>query len=202
MTEPYFSVVMAAYNRSQFIRPSIESVLGQTFGDFELLIVGDGCSDDTEQAVEAFRGPKIAWWNLKKNSGGQSAPNNEGIRRARGKWIFYIGHDDVWRPDHLDRFRQVIVTEPQPDFVAGGCIYHGPPDSDTDYVTGLFDTTDAAFQHFFPPSSIAHRRDVCDRIGQWRAPRLIQAPADADFLLRAAHAELRFVSTGHISVHK
>jgi glycosyltransferase involved in cell wall biosynthesis len=202
MTDPFFSVVMAAYNRSNRIRPSIESVLQQSFGDFELLVVGDACNDDTEEVVKAFASPKIVWRNLKKNSGGQSAPNNEGIRHARGQWICYIGHDDVWRPDHLHQFRQVIEADPAAEFVVGGCIYHGPPDSDTDYVTGLFDTPDAAFHHFFPPSSIAHRHDVCDRIGEWRAPRSIRAPVDCDFLLRAVHAGLRFASTGHISVHK
>jgi glycosyltransferase involved in cell wall biosynthesis len=202
MTAPYFSVVMATYNRGHHIRPSIESVLRQSFGNFELLVIGDACNDDTEEVVKAFASSKIVWRNLKKNSGGQSAPNNEGIRRARGQWICYIGHDDIWRPDHLHQFRQLIAADPAADFVVGGCIYHGPPDSDTDYVTGLFDTPDAAFHHFFPPSSIAHRLHVCDRIGEWRAPRSIRAPVDCDFLLRAAHAGLRFASTGHISVHK
>jgi glycosyltransferase involved in cell wall biosynthesis len=202
MKDPYFSVVMAAYNRGHFIRPSIESVLGQTFGDFGLLVVGDGCDDETEQVVGAFRNSKISWWNLKTNSGGQSAPNNEGIRRARGKWICYIGHDDVWRPDHLLHFKQAIDADAAADFVVGGCIWLGPPNSDTDYVTGLFDTPEAALHHIFPPSSIGHRRDAVDRIGGWRAARSIPAPADCDFMLRAARGGLRFVSTGRITVLK
>jgi glycosyltransferase involved in cell wall biosynthesis len=202
MSDPYFSIVMAAYNRGDHIRPSIESVLRQSNGDFELLVVGDACRDDTERAVRSFGSPRITWRNLKKNSGGQSAPNNEGIRRARGQWICYIGHDDIWRPDHLHRFRQAIDADAAADFVVGGCIWHGPPDSETDYITGLFESSDAAFQHLFPPSSIGHRRDVSARIGGWRAPRSIRAPADCEFMLRAAQAGLRFVCTGRISVHK
>jgi glycosyltransferase involved in cell wall biosynthesis len=202
MTDPYFSVVMAAYNRGDRIRPSIESVLQQSFGEFELLVVGDACNDDTEAVVRAFGSPRVVWRNLKSNSGGQSGPNNDGIRCARGKWICYIGHDDVWRPDHLRHFKQASDADAAADFVVGGCIWHGPPDSDTDYVTGLFDTPDAAFYHLFPPSSIGHRRDVVERIGGWRAPRSIRAPADCDLMLRAVHAGLRFVSTGQISVHK
>ena len=202
MTDPYFSVVMAAYNRGHLIRPSIESVLQQSFGDFELLVVGDACTDDTEAVVRAFKSSRVVWRNLKRNSGGQSGPNNEGIRRARGKWICYIGHDDTWRPDHLGQFKQAIDASTEADFVVGGCIWHGPSGSDTDYVTGLFDAPDAAYDHIFPPSSIGHRRDVVERIGGWRAPRSIRAPADCDLMLRAVHAGFRFVSTGRISVHK
>jgi glycosyltransferase involved in cell wall biosynthesis len=202
MTDPYFSVVMATFNRGDHIRPSIESVLQQSFGDFELLVIGDACTDDTEAVVGAFKSSRVVWRNLKRNSGGQSGPNNDGIRRARGKWICYIGHDDIWRPDHLSQFKQAIDADTGTDFVVGGCIWHGPPGSDTDYVTGLFDTPEAAYHNLFPPSSIGHRREVVERIGGWRAPRCIPAPADCDFMLRAVHAGFRFVSTGQISVHK
>jgi glycosyltransferase involved in cell wall biosynthesis len=199
---PLFSVVLATYNRGRHITPTILSVLRQTFADFELIVVGDGCDDDTEQAVRSFGSDKISWRDLKQNSGSQSVPNNEGIGRSRGRWICYIGHDDIWAPDHLTRLRDVIAGDSAADFVVSGCIYYGPDGSEVYYVTGLFEASDAAFRHFFPPASIAHRRDVPDRIGNWPDPRAITLPVDADFLLRAAHAGLRFRSTGRISVHK
>jgi glycosyltransferase involved in cell wall biosynthesis len=202
MTNPFFSVVMATFNRGNRILPSIESVLQQGFSDFELLVVGDACTDNTEAVVNAVNDPRIIWRNLKRNSGGQSGPNNDGIGRARGKWICYIGHDDIWRPQHLGQFKQAIDADTAADFVVGGCIWHGPPDSDTNYVTGLFDTPEAAYHELFPPSSTGHRREVVERIGGWRAPRSIRAPADCDFMLRAVHAGFRFVSTGAITVHK
>jgi len=65
-----------------------------------------------------------------------------------------------------------------------------------------FDGAEAPFQHFFPPSSISHRRDVTTRIGDWRDPRVLKEPVDCEFLLRAAHAGLRFASTGKITAHK
>jgi glycosyltransferase involved in cell wall biosynthesis len=202
MTGPFFSVVMATFKRGQHIRPSIESVLQQTFPDFELLVVGDGCTDETAQAVKAFDSDLISWRNLSENSGSQSAPNNEGLRQARGRWICYLGHDDVWAPDHLQRLREAIEADEALDFVVGGCIYHGPEGSDVYYVTGLFETADAPLRHFFPPSSMAHRRDVSDRIGMWRPPWSIAPPVDCDFLLRAAQAGMRFASTGRITAHK
>jgi len=193
---------MTTYNRGHHIKPTIESVLRQTFADFELTVVGDGCNDDTELAVSSFGSEKISWRNLEENSGSQSFPNNEGIRCSRGHWICYLGHDDLWTADHLARLWENIKSDKAADFVVSGCIYYGPEGSEVYYVTGLFDSSDAALENFFPPSSICHRRNVVDRIGEWRDPRSISAPVDCEFLLRAAHAGLRFSSTGHVTVHK
>ncbi|MEA2876488.1 MAG: hypothetical protein QOF14_1684 [Hyphomicrobiales bacterium] len=204
---PSFSIVLATYGRGRRIEPTIESVLGQTYTDFELIVVGDGCADETEAIVgsfarETFAPAKITWHNLPRNSGSQSVPNNEGIRHARGDWICYLGHDDIWSPDHLACLAQTIASCDGTDFVVSGCIYYGPKDSGYYFVTGLFDASDAAFHHFFPPTSLAHRRDVTDRIGGWRDPREITLPIDGEFLLRAAHAGMRFTSTGRITAHK
>jgi hypothetical protein len=68
--------------------------------------------------------------------------------------------------------------------------------------TGLFDDSEAAVHQFFPPSSIAHRRDIIARLGPWRDPHEIKPPVDCEFLLRAAHAGCSFKSTNAISVYK
>jgi glycosyltransferase involved in cell wall biosynthesis len=199
---PFFSVVLSTYGRGVHIKPTIESVLGQTFSDFELFVVGDGCLDDTEAAVRSFPPERMTWLNLSHNTGSQSFPNNEGIRASQGQWIAYIGHDDIWAPNHLDRVFLTITSADPVDFAVSGCVFHGPKGGEFYLVTGIFDTPDAPFQHFFPPTSITHRRDVTKRIGEWRAPRALKAPVDVEFLLRAAHGGLRFVSTGKITVHK
>jgi glycosyltransferase involved in cell wall biosynthesis len=198
----FFSVIMPTYGRGRHITPTIQSVLGQTFGNFELLVVGDGCSDDTEQTVKMFPSDRVKWVNLPKNTGSQSAPNNEGLRISRGNWIAYIGHDDIWAPDHLERMVNTIASNEELGFVASGCVFYGPKGSDDDYVTGLFSTPDAPYKHFFPPTSIAHRRDVIVRMGGWRDPHTLQMPLDNEFLLRAAHAGIKFASTGVVTAHK
>jgi glycosyltransferase involved in cell wall biosynthesis len=199
---PFLSIVLPTYGRGRHIKPTIESVLGQSFGDFELIVVGDGCVDDTETAVRSFPPEQITWLNLPYNTGSQSFPNNEGICSSRGRWIAYIGHDDVWAPNHLERIFRTAASTEMLDFVISGCVFYGPKGSDEYYVTGLFDGAEAPFQHFFPPTSISHRRDVTIRMGDWRDPRTVQCPADNEFLLRAAHAGMRFASTGEITVHK
>ena len=199
---PQFSVIMATYDRGRHILPSIQSVLRQTCQDFELLVVGDCCTDETEHVVRTLASPQIRWLNLPKRGGSQSFPNNAGIEMSRGRYIAYLGHDDIWAPDHLQALAQLFAADPQPDFAVSGAIFHGPRASNFRQVTGIFGDTDAALTHFFPPSSFGHRRDVTDRIGQWRHPQEIAPPVDADFLLRAARSGMTFVSTQRITVQK
>lgn len=197
-----FSVVMATYNRGRHILPSIQSVLRQSSQDFELIVVGDGCTDDTSDLVLSIASPKIRWLNLAERGGSQSFPNNAGIETSRGKYIAYIGHDDIWAPDHLKTLGDVFEHDSKPDFAVSGAIYHGPRASNFRLVTGIFDDDRAASQHFFPPSSFGHRRDVTKRIGAWQSPREIIPPVDAEFLLRAVGAGMKFASTQRITVQK
>ncbi len=199
---PYFSVVLSTYARGKHIIPTIESVLRQSYADFELIVVGDGCKDETAEVVGRYTSRGVRWHNLDSNCGSQSAPNNFGIAQATGDWIAYIGHDDIWAPDHLERLRNLITSADDLDFAVSGCIYYGPKDTDLYYVTGMFDWESAPLNHFFPPASLAHRKEVVDRIGGWRDPRAVVAPVDCDFLLRAANAGLRFSSTMQVTAHK
>jgi glycosyltransferase involved in cell wall biosynthesis len=195
-------VILATYGRGRHIGPTIESVLAQSCEDFELIVVGDGCADETERMVSWYASPRVKWLNLPENTGSQSAPNNEGIRNSRGSFIAYIGHDDVWAPNHLSSIAATLSSDPGADVVVGGCIFHGPEGSNTFNVTGLFGDAAAPLRHFFPPSSLAHRRDVTERVGEWSDASSVKAPVDSEFLLRMARAALRFVSTSRITVHK
>ncbi|TIX25086.1 MAG: glycosyltransferase [Mesorhizobium sp.] len=199
---PLFSVIMPTYNRGRHILPSIQSVLRQTRQDFELLVVGDGCTDDTADVVRALASPQIRWLNLPERGGSQSFPNNAGIEMSRGQYIAYLGHDDIWASDHLQALADLFGHDPQPDFAVSGAIFHGPRASNYRLVTGIFSDGDAALTFFFPPSSFGHRRDVTDRIGKWRDPKKIVPPVDADFLLRAAKSGMIFISTQRITVQK
>ena len=198
---PRFSVVIAAYNAAAWIATTVRSALGQTRRAEEIIVVGDGCTDATGDILATNFAGAVRWTNLARNSGGQSAPNNEGIGLARGTHIAYLGHDDVWSPHHLERLAGVVEAD-DPDFAVSGAVYHGPPGSRFYQVTGKFDDPRAASREFFPPSSFAHRRDVVDRIGPWRPPGELRAGADAEFLMRAVKAGCTFASTKAITVHK
>lgn len=199
---PQLSVVMATYRRGRHILPSIRSVLGQSFDGWELIVAGDGCTDETEEIVRGVTDDRVRWINRPECSGSQSGPNNAGISAARGQFIAYLGHDDIWDPSHLERIMRLFHGERRVDFAVSGAIYHMPNGIAGSQVTGIFDDDSAKHHHFFPPSSFAHRRLACDAIGEWRMPEDIRAPVDEDFLIRAAAADLTFASTGAITVHK
>jgi len=96
------SVVIATYNRSDVLRSAIASVLHQTRVDWELIVVGDRCTDDTEAVVASFGDPRIQFRNLVRNGGDQSGPNNVGAAMAKAPVLAFLNHDDLWFPDHLD----------------------------------------------------------------------------------------------------
>jgi hypothetical protein len=199
--QSFFSVVIASYNSAAWIKHTIRSVLEQTYRNFEVIVVGDGCTDGTEELLKTKFGKRIRWKNLQSNSGSQSAPNNEGVRVARGSHIAYLGHDDIWSRHHLELL-DGVVREQDPDFAVSGAVYHGPPGSMFYQITGIFDDPDMVRREFFPPSSFAHKRELTERIGGWRDPNELRPPPDCEFLLRAADHACRFVSTKTISVHK
>jgi glycosyltransferase involved in cell wall biosynthesis len=103
---PVVSVIIQTFNRSNILEYAIGSVLRQTFTDWELLVMGDGCTDDTAAVVARFTDPRIRFVNLPERVGDQSGPNNEGVRLARGRYVAYLNHDDIWLADHL----QTAVT--------------------------------------------------------------------------------------------
>src|SRR6185295_19675688 len=91
---PRVTVIVATYNYSTVLPFSIASVLDQTFADFELLVIGDCCTDESATIVQAMPDRRVHWHNLPANTGHQSGPNNEGLRRASGEAVAYLGHDD------------------------------------------------------------------------------------------------------------
>jgi glycosyltransferase involved in cell wall biosynthesis len=112
MAGPAISVVIATYNRSRALAYAIESVLGQTFTDWELIVVGDGCTDDTAEIVARYveADSRVRFVNLECNWGEQSGPNNIGRSLARAPLIAYLSHDDFWLPHHLKACSEALTA--------------------------------------------------------------------------------------------
>src|ERR1700704_2506136 len=112
MASPAISVVIATYNRSRALAYAIESVLGQTFTNWELIVVGDACTDDTAEIVARYveADPRVRFVNLERNWGEQSAPNNIGRSLARAPLIAYLSHDDFWLPNHLKACSEALAA--------------------------------------------------------------------------------------------
>ncbi|MGH9422354.1 MAG: glycosyltransferase family 2 protein [Thermoanaerobaculia bacterium] len=182
---PRVSVIIATYNWSSVLPYSIGTVLRQTMVDFELLVAGDGCTDDSEQVVASIGDPRVRWINLPSNTGHQSGPNNEGLRQARGELIAYLGHDDLWLPHHL-AVHVAAIDETSADMThsllawveARGDFWSVPPRPD--------------LGAWGPPSCTVHRRSVAEALGGWRNYKEVETYPEIDLWRRARDAGYRF----------
>jgi len=186
---PRVSVIIATYNWSSVLPYSIGSVLRQTMHDFEILVIGDGCTDDSEQVVASIGDPRIRWINLPANTRHQSAPNNEGLRQARGDFIAYLGHDDLWLPHHLEA--HVAALDSSDAAMTYSLLVSVSPDTPEPRPVRPR-PEDGAWS---PPSCTVHRRSVTEALGGWRDYRELAVTPEIDLWRRARSAgfEFRFV---------
>jgi glycosyltransferase involved in cell wall biosynthesis len=110
---PAVSVVIPTYNSAQYLAEAIDSVLAQTYKDFELLVVDDGSTDDTEELMRQY-GPPVHY--LRKPNGGVSTARNLGIEQSKGRYVGFLDADDTWFPEKLER--QLAALADHPNFRA------------------------------------------------------------------------------------
>lgn len=97
------SIVMPSYNTAKYIAETVQSVLAQTYQNWELIIVDDCSTDDTNEVVKPFlRDSRIRYLKNEKNSGA-AVSRNRALREAKGKWIAFLDSDDLWMPEKLEK---------------------------------------------------------------------------------------------------
>ena len=198
---PTVSVVMATYNRTHTLRHAVQSVCNSSFRDWELIVVGDGCTDDSAECVASFNDPRVRFVNLPVRTGHQSSPNNYGIALSHGKYVAFLNHDDLYLPEHLG----LCVAELErsgADLVWVASASACPktvPDGGMPFSYALIGVPQSAsgFSPFATclASCWAFRRDLADRVGPWRSPDSLYVTPSADWLFRAwrSGASLRFL---------
>ncbi len=102
------SIICPMYNSADFISETIESVLGQTYGNFEMLIVDDLSTDNSVEIVKQYDDERIILLSNEKNSGAAESRNNA-LRHAKGKWMAFLDSDDIWLPDKLEKQLKFMV---------------------------------------------------------------------------------------------
>ena len=106
MASPEISVIIPAYNASRTIGATVDSVLAQTFSDFELLVIDDGSQDETAEVVSGFDDARVRC--VRTENGGVSVARNRGLDLATGAYVAFLDADDAWRPAKLERQHRAL----------------------------------------------------------------------------------------------
>ena len=167
---PQFSILLPTHNRPDVLCFAIQSVLTQTVSDFELLVVGDGCTDNTADVVKSFNDPRIIWFDLPKAPNFGYANRNVALQTARGELVAFMAHDDLWFPDHLETLAPVFADE-SIDLAYSRPLWVIPPGL---LAPGTFNLEyEPTLKEFLgglnriPAACVVHRRKCFARDGYW-----------------------------------
>lgn len=164
------SIIMPTYNRGYIIGRAIESVLGQTYKDFELLIIDDGSTDNTQEVVKGYSDSRIRYeWHGHR---GVSSARNQGLSLAAGGEIAYLDTDCSWRPKFLEVMKKVLNERPEVEMVY--CTYeliyqtfrNGEWQDTGRTIKGEpYDYQKLLRRNFIELCTILHRRECLRKIG-------------------------------------
>jgi glycosyltransferase involved in cell wall biosynthesis len=132
LPEPAVSIIIPTFNRSTLVLNAIDSVLNQTFRDFELIVIDDGSTDDTCEKLQPYA--EAIRYHRQENRG-VSAAQNKGVELARGRWISILGSDDAWLPTKLERQMEAVA---QLGCTFGACFTDCTLEGDSRYRESAF----------------------------------------------------------------
>lgn len=102
MARDLVSIIMPSYNCGDYIADTIHSIQGQTYSNWELVIVDDCSTDHTEEIISGMNDPRIRFFKNEANSGA-AVSRNKALREAKGRWIAFLDSDDFWEPEKLEK---------------------------------------------------------------------------------------------------
>ncbi len=188
MNSPLFSVIIPTFNRMEKLRRALDSLVTQSFRDFEVIVCDDGSTDGTGEMVTTFAGKLDIRYLWEDNFGGPARPRNRGIEASRGEWLCFLDADDWWYPAKLDKVSRQLE--------GADLIFH-----DCDVVTpkGVRRFVRKSMQPRIPvfvdfmtrgcrliTSSVSVRREILEQAGHFTEEREFIAVEDTDLWLRIA----------------
>ena len=192
---PAVSIITPAYNAARYIAQTLESVIAQTFADFEAVLVDDGSTDDTAAIVETFAARDSRIRLIRQRNRGIGGARNTAVAHARGRMIALLDSDDLWMPSYLGDQLALLYQNPHLDVLSANALNMGGPLDGTPLrpVSGppiaeitlldLIRTEDAVC------ILSVFRREVWDKVGGFDAE--LRGSEDYDFWLRALAAGFR-----------
>lgn len=195
---PTVSVVIPVYNRGKFVRETINSVLRQTYNDFEVIAVDDGSKDDSLAVLNSFGDCITVLQHPNGENRGQSAAINLGLERARGRYVAVLDSDDLWMPEKLSVLIEYLETHPEIGLVYsnGQWVDEGGNSKGVIYRSNHVETSDASAVllncYFALPSNSVIRREAFEKAGGF--DETLRTAQDHDMAVRIAEvARLAYV---------
>lgn len=167
MNEPLVSVILSVYNGEKYVGRALESILNQTFTDFELIVVNDGSTDGTDRILGQLDDPRVVL--VSQENKGLIASLNRGCSLAKGKYLARQDADDISMPERLAK--QVAFMEAHPDVGLLGTAYHQLDEDGKELLTVTWPTEDSSLRRVliryspFCHGSVMMRRTVFEECG-------------------------------------
>lgn len=188
----YFSIVIPLYNKASFIENTLKSVLNQSFLNYEIIVINDGSTDESEEKVLKFKDSRIQLFNQKNQ--GASVARNLGIEKAKYDYIAFLDADDLWMENHLETLKNLIENFPNAGIFASRYqLFLNEGEVSTPKFKGISadfygivpDFFDASINHpIATSSSIAVPKYIFEKIGYFK-PK-ISSGQDVDMWIRIA----------------
>ena len=192
LKNPTVSVIIPTYNRANLIGKAIKSVLKQTYQDFEIIVINDGSTDNTEDVIRGFPDKRVEYIKKYKKNKGISVARNIGIKVAMGKYIALLDSDDEWLPEKLDKQINVLQSEsPKVGVVYSNALYI---DESGKNINRKLDNSKKAEGNIYEdllgkycvgyPSSFLIKKECLNRVGLF--DDLLSGQEDWDMWIRIA----------------
>lgn len=187
---PVVSVVVPTHNRRELLKETLQSILNQTFRNFELIVVSDGSTDGTNEMVLGLQDSRVHLIQQEK-SGQPAKPRNSGIIAAKGVYIALCDDDDLWEPNKL----AIQVDALENNQSVAMCYTNGAVLKDGIVQQGRLNRRRIFSNHFnqllrgnfIPNSSVLIRKSVFDRVGMINTDSTFRGIEDYEFWLRVSH---------------
>ena len=197
------SVIIPTYNRADFLVETLESVFSQTVPPYEVLVVDDGSTDETE-AVMGSWSDRLRY--VRQENQGVAVARNFGLRLARGEWVAYLDSDDLWTPEKIERDQETHERHPTAQVLYGGSrrMLSGqvgrallPPDVSDRFLEAL------AMRNTLCASGVTVRRDALIATSGFREDTELGPSADWELWVRlAARYEFAFTHAATLLVRE
>ncbi len=203
---PELSIIIATYNSPHLLKYAIQSILDNDYSDWELLVIGDCCTDDTQELVHSFNDNRIVFKNLPENSGQQAKPTNVAFQMASGEYITFLNQDDFFLPHHLRSGMEEIKKTKSEFLVTPGLKIIPPKDENFDRNSFKAELVSVhANQTYIPhiftvASTWLIQKSVVDKIGPWKLEKSTYVSPSQEFIFRAWSKGIKFCMSKKISV--